>query len=202
MMTEASKPALALLAGSVAALGAAVAFMLLPSMEASQSRSAESGRLLAQVAREADIVAERDRLHDELAQARADASRVLRTIPGRAEQAQLMRMLAVGTSDDMGTQTIVAGDPLPATPSGTTPYRAVPVTVDMKASFERIIDVLARAEGDRRLVRPIRVELRRPIDGDEARGGRGAMHDRNGRPLLEARLELDAVFTSAGGNEP
>jgi hypothetical protein len=127
-----------------------------------------------------------------LAEARAAAARVLRMIPAAAEQAHLMRMLAVGADDGMGTQTIVAGDAVPATPSGNGALHAVPVTIDMKATFARVMEVLVRAEGDRRLVRPIRIEIERP---SEEKGARGAAPSDN---LVEARIELDAVYGSAG----
>ena len=155
------------------------------------------------------------------------AARVLRTIPQGADQAHLMRMLAVGTGPDMGTQTIVAGEPVPATPAaapnptnaaanattnattGATrvrtdaPLRAVPVIVEMRASFERVMEVLARAEGDRRLVRPIHIEIQRPDAGASARagarnaGGAAAGTDDGAATLVDARLELDAVFAAA-----
>jgi hypothetical protein len=64
----------------------------------------------------------------------------------------------------------------------------------MHASFERVMEVLARAEGDRRLVRPIHIEIQRAAFDPNARGAKqtdGAL------PLVEARLELDAVFGAA-----
>ena len=55
-------------------------------------------------------------------------------------------------------------------------------------------EVLARAEGDRRLVRPIHIEIQRVAFDPNARGAKqtdGAL------PLVEARLEFDAVFGAA-----
>jgi hypothetical protein len=63
------------------------------------------------------------------------------------------------------------------------------------------MDVLARAEGDRRLVRPIRVEIERPLDDKSGR-------EANPSSLVEARIELDAVFSTgvaahaAGEDQP
>lgn len=194
MIMRASGSSLAMLAASAIAVAGVSGFMLWPAFTASEARALECGRLLTQVARYDAIAIERDRMLGELVQARASASRVLREIPAVADQAHLMRMLAVGASSDMGTQTIVAGDVIPASASGKGGLRAVPVTVEMHASFERVMEVLARAEGDRRLVRPIHIEIQRAAFDPNARGAKqtdGAL------PLVEARLELDAVFGAA-----
>ena len=122
---------------------------------------------------------------------------VLRAIPATPDQAHLMRMLALGSSADVGTQTIVAGDALPATNGPAAGLKAVPITIEMRASFAKVIELLLRAEGDRRLVRPIGVEITRTADAksDDA------------VPLVDARIELDAVYgvadaKSAAGGEP
>lgn len=204
-MMHASRTSLALLAASGVSAAGAVALLLMPAIQAADARHAECGRLLAQVERREAITAERDRLGTELADARVAAERVLRAIPAAPGQAHLMRMLAVGTGPDMGTQTIVAGDVIPATPGESGGYRAIPVTVEMKASFARVMDVLARAEGDRRLVRPIRIDIQRP--GAERMSRSGVIQrntDEAGRAdgLVEARLDFDAVFGTAMTSEP
>jgi hypothetical protein len=224
----ATKGSLSVLGLSVLAVAGAAGMLLWPAVVASEERAAECGRLLSQVERHDAIAAERDAMRADLASARVAAARVLRTIPQGADQAHLMRMLAVGTGPDMGTQTIVAGEPVPATPAGAAPnptnttanattnatagatrvrtdapLRAVPVIVEMRASFERVMEVLARAEGDRRLVRPIHIEIQRPDAGATARagarnaGGAAAGTDDGAATLVEARLELDAVFAAA-----
>jgi hypothetical protein len=212
-MKQASNGSLAMLALALSAVLGSTALVLMPAIGASDGRNAECGRLLAQVSRHDDILLQRDRLRAEVAHARGASDRVLRTIPRAAEQAHLMRMLALGTGPDMGTQTIVAGDSVPATPDGKAGFRAVPVTVEMQASFARVMEVLARAEGDRRLVRPIRIEIERPgAEGAQARrvASRGAQPVQvDGAMLIEARLEFDAVFGgssasadgAAGGDE-
>lgn len=191
---SASRASIAMLACSTLALAGAVGFLFMPALSESEARTAECGRLLAQVERSDSIAASRDALRAEVAAARADAARVLRTIPSGPDQAHLMRMLAVGADADMGTQTIVAGDALPATPADKAPFRAVPITIEMNATFERVMHVLARAEGDRRLVRPIHIEIMRPLEGTRQRGANAAKFDAR---LVEARLELDAVFADA-----
>lgn len=190
-MMQASRTSVAMFAVSTLGAAASALLLLVPALRESEARTAECGRLLSQVSRFDAIAQDRERLRVEVAAMREGASRVLRSIPGGPDQAHLMRMLAVSTGPDMGTQTIVAGDPLPASPRGDAGFRAVPVTVEMKASFERVMEVLSRAEGDRRLVRPIRVEISRSQD-ESPRGPRPA------QPMpahfVEARIEVDAVF--------
>lgn len=195
-MRHASRTSLALLAFSAVAVGASTGLLLLPALRESDERTAECGRLLSQVSRFDAIAAERDRMRAELAAVDERARRVLRAIPGGPEQAHLMRMLALPTGPDMGTQTIVAGDPLPASMRGDEGYRAVPVTVEMQASFERVMEVLLRAEGDRRLVRPIRVEITR-AQSEGSRASRAAQSVPAG--FVEARIEVDAVYGDAAG---
>jgi hypothetical protein len=56
------------------------------------------------------------------------------------------------------------------------------------------MEILARAEGDRRLVRPIRIEITRP----QARSVAGSDRDDATQPtFVEAKLELDAVYAQA-----
>ena len=60
------------------------------------------------------------------------------------------------------------------------------------------MEVLARAEGDRRLVRPIHIEIQRPDESAAARAAArgGAAVAPGDASLVEARLELDAVFAA------
>jgi hypothetical protein len=195
---RASRASLAGLGLSLAALGAIAWLVAWPALEGAESRALEAGRLLGRAEQRERIERDRDRVQASLSDARVASSSVLRTIPREPDQAHLMRMLAVGTGADVGTQTIVAGDSLPATPAPDTPYRAIPVTVEMKATFARVMEILARAENDSRLVRPIRIEIRRPA---ERAGARGDSPDASEVTLVEATLELDAVYGDAGARD-
>ena len=89
---------------------------------------------------------------------------------------------------------VTAGEPVPATPRSKESLKAVPVTVEITATFDEVMGLLARAENDRRLVRAIRVEMekatradnRRDIDWDS--------------PFVRATIELDAIYGSAAGS--
>ena len=188
---RASRASLLTLISASLMLGCTVWFGTRPALEQAQARADESGRLLARASQRDAVTRERDRARAELIATRRDALAVLRTIPARADQAHLMRLLTVGAAPDVGTQTIVAGDPLPASLATDSPYFAVPVTVEMTASFARVMELLQRAENDVRLVRPIRVEIARIVE--EGRAGKPQPSPTN-IPLVQARLEFDAVY--------
>ncbi len=190
--------ALAFLGCSAAVLVSVATFAVYPAWTRAEARAAESGRLLARASQLSMLEAERDRLRDEVKVVRAECARVLRTIPNEVEQGSqmgaLMRTLAVGAGSEVENQTIVAGEPLPALLKESR-FKAVPLIVEMQASFSRVMEILARAEGDRRLVRPIRIEITRP----QAKSVSGSGSDRDASEasgFVEARLELDAVYAT------
>ncbi|MEY2795771.1 MAG: hypothetical protein RIR10_1487 [Planctomycetota bacterium] len=185
---------------SLAVLVAVTMFAAYPAWMRAEARATESGRLFARASQLVMLEAERDRLREDLKSARIASDRVLREIPTESEQGSqvgaLMRTLAVGASPEVENQTIVAGEPVPALLKDSR-FRAIPLTVEMRASFARVMEILARAEGDRRLVRPIRIEITRPQPKSASSSGR---EPSEGSGFVEARLELDAVY--ATGDEP
>ena len=191
-MNRPSNSALAACACAFMSLAAITGFIAIPAWNRAVERASESGRLLARASQLEMLTRERDAIRSSVNAARASANAVLRSIPLHADQGSLMRMLAVSAGNDVGTQTILAGDAVPATPreSG---YHAIPVTVEMHASFARVMEILARAESDRRLVRPIRIEITRSADpSTQSRNAKDA-----DKGFVEARIELDAVYGNA-----
>ena len=193
-VSRASRVSMGACVASIAALASAGAFILHPALGRAEARTEECGRLFARAAELERVTDERDRAQAALDAERDASSRVLRTIPAERDQATLMRLLAVAAGDGVGTQTVVAGEPLPATPGGAPGLEAMPVTVEMRATYARIMELLDRAESSRRLVRPIRVEIARPArprEGDDP-------------SQVDARIEVDAVYvtpSAAGGKE-
>lgn len=185
------RTSLLLLAIAVIALGLTIWKLAVPSFEESERRMLEAGRLLALRSQEAALCKARDRIRGDLDRMVANVRSTVRAIPAEPDQAHLMRMLSVGASDEVGSQTIVAGDPVPAINADSTPFKAVPVTVEMEATFGRVMQVLARAERDARLVRPLHVSILRPADGADGKKGE------EGPRFVNAQIELDVVFGSA-----
>lgn len=192
-----SNPSLAACACGAVALVASALWLGLPALGRADDRNVEAGRLLARAAQLESARAELDAARLEVERAKESSARVRRIVPADPDQGSLMRMLAVDAGPEVGTQTIVAGESVPATPSASVPYRAVPVTIDMKATFGRVMELVARAEGAARLVRPIRIEIARPLEGE-----RGAPPSPEG--FVDARIELDAVYaaTDEEGSAP
>lgn len=186
-MKFASTGSMVALVASLGAFAGVVALKAVPAMRVAEDRMAQAGALMTQAGAIDGLRRERDAAEAALASLDLRADAVLRTIPANPDQAHLMRMLALGAGEDVGTQTIVAGEPLPATPAGNPGLKAVPITVEMQSSFARVMELLVRAERDRRLVRPIEIEITRAVD------------EKSDAPLLEARIELDAVYGVAGG---
>jgi Tfp pilus assembly protein PilO len=193
-MIRPSGTALGLLGASVAAFGLVVGFLVVPALRSADERAHECGRLYARLGKIDSARLERDEIRERVESAQASSRAVLRQIPDATDQAALMSMLAVETGSSVLNQTVTAGEPVPATPRSKESLKAVPVTVEITATFDEVMGLLARAENDRRLVRAIRVEMekatradnRRDIDWDS--------------PFVRATIELDAIYGSAAGS--
>lgn len=193
-MIRPSGTALGLLGASVAAFGLVVGFLVVPTLRSADERALECGRLYARIGKIDSARLERDGIRERVESAQASSRAVLRQIPDATDQAALMSMLAVETGSSVLNQTVTAGEPVPATPRSKESLKAVPVTVEITATFDEVMGLLARAENDRRLVRAIRVEMekatradnRRDIDWDS--------------PFVRATIELDAIYGSAAGS--
>jgi len=188
--TRPSNASLTCCAGGALALAASVLWLGLPSLARAETRSIETGRLHARAAQLESARGDLARARAEVERAKASSLLVRRSVPRDPDQGSLMRMLAIGAGPEVGTQTIVAGESVPATPADDGRHRAVPVTIDMQATFARVMEIVARAEGTDRLVRPIRIEIARALDGE-----RGRPPSPDG--FVEARIELDAVYLAA-----
>jgi hypothetical protein len=190
-MMRASGSSFALLGASLAALGAVIGFVAYPAVRRAEERALECGRLLGRAAQIEAATRERDTLRQRVEDTQRASRTVLRSIPAATDQAALMRMLAVATSHDVVTQVINAGEPVPASPSAKSPYHAVPVTVEMVATFPEVMNLLTRAEGSDRLVRVIKLTIEKQPKKDNRRE---ADWD---SPFVKANLELDAVYGTA-----
>lgn len=190
-MIRASRSSILMLASSTAALGAVVGFVVYPTLRKADERATEAGRLLGRAAQLSAATRERDEMRDRVEASRAASREVLRSIPTTTDQAALMRMLAVETGGDVQTQVINAGEAVPATPVASSPYKAVPVSVEMTATFPEIMNLLARAEGGERLVRAIKVTIEKPPKRDNRRDADWES------PFVKANIDFDAVFGAA-----
>jgi len=183
--------ALGLLGASVAAFAVVIAFVLAPALRRADERTLECGRLFARIGKIDAASRERDEIQRRVESARSDSESILRVIPKATDQASLMSMLAVETGSKVQMQTVTAAEPVPATPRPREALKAVPVTVEMTATFDEIIALLARAENDRRLVRAIRVDIEKAARPDNRRDTDWDS------PFVRAMIELDAIYGDA-----
>ena len=86
------------------------------------------------------------------------------------------------------SQTIAAGKSVAAAREGPKSWRAVPVTVAMKADFATCLRVLQRAEQSDRLVRTLELDFRR--DPTDASG------------VIDASIVVDAVWNDHALDAP
>jgi hypothetical protein len=195
-MMRAAGSSFALLGASLAALGVVIGFVAYPALRKAEERALECGRLFGRAAQIDAVTRERDLLKERVQEVQRSSRTVLRSIPVTTDQATLIRMLAVETSPRVLTQVINAGESVPASPAPRMPYRAVPVSVEMVATFPEVLELLTRAEGSDRLVRAVKLtiekqpkkENRREADWDS--------------PFVKATLELDAVYGAAADTAP
>ena len=187
-MKRASGSSLVLLGASIAGLGVVIGFVSYPTIRKAEANALESGRLLARAAQFEAATAERDELRERVEAAREASSLVLRSIPPEPDQASLMRMLAIETNPSVLMQEVKAGDPVSASPREATPYSAVPIRVEMIATFPEVMQLLSRAEGSDRLVRTIKVTIEKQAKRDNRRE---ADWD---TPFVKATIDLDAVY--------
>ena len=186
-----SNSSITLLAASIVGLGVVCAFVAFPAVTRAETRALESGRLVARASQLESATKERDDLRARVEAARVASRAVLRAIPTHPDQASLMRMLAVETKPTVLMQTINAGDPVIASPLEELTFSAVPIKVEMVATFPEIMGLLSLVEGGDRLVRPIRITLEKQAKRDNRRE---ADWD---SPFVRAMIDLDAVYGSA-----
>ena len=110
----------------------------------------------------------------------------LRDIPDRPDAAALIRRLSMPRDDvTVLDQSFLTSGPAPAVPGGSLRTKAMPVTVEMKATFDSVFALMRSAESMPRLVRVASVRLTAERAKEQ---GHGRL------PFVVARVELDAIF--------
>lgn len=127
-----------------------------------------------------------DRLGMEVSQARHRVDHDLKQIPDAADIAGLIRKL----SQDVDHQTVLdqtftAGTANDAVAGGESPMMAMPLTVDMEATFESVFALLRNAESMSRLIRVASVHV--ACKRDEKKPQEGA-------PVVRATVGLEAIY--------
>ena len=139
-------------------------------------------------------------LSEELHDARTYLAQDLKRIPDAPNIADLMRRLSLRVDGvTVWDQTFTAGSqhaPLGVKREGEADdapdIRAMPLNIDMQATFDSVFALLQSAESMDRLVRI--VSLRLHADRERL--------NRDGEPMLVATVGLDAIYETAAGEQP
>lgn len=125
-----------------------------------------------------------DRLAEELRVATAHAASELKSIPETADIAGLIRKLSDHIDGvNVAEQTFTAGTPAEAIVGGESTAMVMPLTAEMKATFESVIALIDKAESMSRLVRVCSVRLVCKRDEQKA-----------DVPLIQAGIGLEAIY--------
>src|SRR5690606_22693203 len=136
------------------------------------------GDLRARIANLEHSTQDVERLTAEVAQQRLRIEREFKIIPESADIASLIRKLSLPVDQTMvRDQTFTAGSPGDAIPGGASPLQAIPLMVDMEATFDSVFALVRSAESVDRLVRVSSVRMM--CKRDEAQ---------NDRPILKATV--------------
>jgi hypothetical protein len=143
-----------------------------------------------------------DRLSVELEESRRYAAEQLKSIPRTPDVAQLMRRLSMPVDGrHVLDQTFTAGSAHPAVAGTAEDFteQALPLTVDMQASFDSVFALLRLSESMDRLVRIASVRL---VSGrvSEQASSRSSAPTRND-DLLMASVGLEVIYEPADVRE-
>ncbi len=170
--------------GLVAMLALGVVVFVVPTYRQAATVRERIGDLRARIANLEHSTQDVERLTAEVAQQRLRIEREFKIIPESADIASLIRKLSLPVDQTMvRDQTFTAGSPGDAIPGGASPLQAIPLMVDMEATFDSVFALVRSAESVDRLVRVSSVRMM--CKRDEAQ---------NDRPILKATVSLDAIF--------
>ncbi len=193
------------IAAVAAIVGIAAVLFIVPNYREAKTVRSQVADLQARVETLADREAEVDRLEQQVRTAQLQALVNLKTIPETADVAGLIRNLSDRIDGvNVLEQTFAAGTAGPAiVGDDRVTARSMPVAADMRATFESVLALIAKAETMPRLVRVASVRLqckredeqgsRQGSKGGAASGGVGGV---GGVPVLIASIGLEAIFDS------
>lgn len=185
-MNEQRHLALAITIGAVAAVGGA-ALLALPAYRDGADVRRRIDDLSVKAAELDRHAADVERLADALYDVETAARAAMKTIPDAPDVADLMRRLSLPVDGvAVRDQTFTAGSAGPATDDAEVPEQRMPLTVDLKGSFDSVFALIRSVERMDRLVRVGSVWLTadRTVEAGE------------GPPVLAASLGLEAIYVS------
>jgi hypothetical protein len=180
--------------GVIASVLFVFALLVLPAYREARAVDRQIAELRTKVAGLQDQTQAVERLADEVVKVKRRLDRDLKIIPDSPDIAGLIRKLSQDV-DHVAVldQTFTAGSAGDAATGGGTTTQAMPLTVDMEASFESVFALLRNAESMSRLVRVASVHVL--CKRDEKKPQNAAM------PIVQASVGLEAVYEPAATEE-
>lgn len=191
-----------------AIVGVATAVFIVPNYREANTVRVQVADLQARVETLAEREAELDLLEQQVRNAREQVLVNLKTIPETADVAGLIRNLSDRIDGvNVLEQTFAAGTAGPAIiGDDRVTARSMPVAADMRATFESVLALIAKAETMPRLVRvaSVRLQCKREDERSAAnsmKGSGAAVPASVGSvPVLSASIGLEAIFDSDQGD--
>lgn len=178
----------------------AVAFVLLagglafvwPSYRQTKAIDDQVGRLQRKIDGLAGETETLVRLVRDVGEAQRQVDEELKQVPAAPEIASLMPQLSLPVDGErVLDQTFNAGNPVEAVPGDPDAPQAVPVIIEMQATFDSIFAILRAAETMDRLIRvtSVRIACERPDEEQD-------------QDILTASIGLDAIYDPSEGAQP
>lgn len=168
----------------VAVMAAAALLFIVPNYREARAVRAQVRDLQARVSTLADRSKAVDRLAEDVRRARDSAARNLKVIPETADVAGLIRKLSDPIDGvNVADQTFTAGTAGEAVVGGKVTAMSLPVSADMRATFESVVAMIDKAEAMARLVRVSSVRLLCKRD-----------EQKSDVPLLSASVGLEVIY--------
>jgi len=172
------------IAGALLVLVLGGALLVWPNYRETRAVRQEITKLQQKISALADQTGVVASLSDELKQARQRVEEELKFIPRTSDVAGLMRKLSLPVDGrTVLDQTFTAGSPCDAAVGETFTERAMPLTVDLEATFDSVFALIRAAELMDRLVRVSSVRMAAERQGDGS-----------GVPVLTASVGLEVIY--------
>jgi len=184
--------------GVLGAVALAMVFLVLPNYREARAVRAQAEDLRARSATLNVRQQAVERLAEEVRLAKEHAASDLKIIPESADIAGLIRKLSDSIDGvNVVDQTFTAGTPGEAIIGGNSTAMSLPVSADMRATFESVMALIRKAESMERLVRVSSVQL--ACKREEPKAGVGAPNSRSSEygspvPLLTASVGLEVIY--------
>jgi len=174
--------------GMIALFVLGVAFLVWPAYRQAHRINSQTQELIRKSDRLEDDTSVVKELAERLQQLRRRIEEDLKTVPNEPRVAEMMRRLSLPVDGvTVRDQTFAAGEPKPASQQADIPFKAIPLTVELDASFDAVFSLLRATEQSPQLVRTRSLHIERKSEKDD---------NTISKNWLRATISLEAVYGS------